>query len=37
MSATRTPSPIVLEPASQAFVEAISTPPLIHQLTPAVS
>ena len=27
--------PVVLEPASQAFVEATSTPPLIYELTPA--
>ncbi len=35
MSETITRSPVVLEPASQEFVEATSTPPFIYQLTPA--
>jgi acetyl esterase len=30
-----THAPVVLEPASQAFVEATSTPPFLYQLTPA--
>jgi acetyl esterase len=33
--ATTTRTAVVLEPASQAFVEATSTPPLIYELTPA--
>jgi acetyl esterase/lipase len=33
MSATQ--APVVLEPESQAFVEASSTPPLLYELTPA--
>jgi acetyl esterase len=32
---TTTHLPVVLEPASQAFVEATSTPPFIYELTPA--
>ena len=28
-------APVVLEPASQAFVEATATPPFLYQLTPA--
>jgi acetyl esterase len=35
MSEAITRSPIVLEPASQEFVEATSTPPFLYQLTPA--
>jgi acetyl esterase/lipase len=35
MSETTTRSPVVLEPASQKFVEATSTPPFLHELTPA--
>jgi len=35
MSTTITRSPIVLEPASQAFVEATSKPPFLYELTPA--
>jgi acetyl esterase len=35
MSETITRSPVVLEPASQAFVEATSKPPFLYQLTPA--
>src|SRR5215211_6647438 len=31
----RTHAPVVLEPESQAFVEATSTPPFIYELTPA--
>lgn len=31
---TKTHSPVVLEPASQAFVEATANPPFIHELTP---
>jgi hypothetical protein len=34
MSTTITGTPIVLEPASQAFVEATSTPPFLYELTP---
>jgi acetyl esterase len=34
MSATTTYIPVVLEPASQAFVEATATPPFLYQLTP---
>jgi acetyl esterase len=35
MSATRTRSPVVLEPASQEFVEATAAPPFLYELTPA--
>ena len=35
MSETITRSPVVLEPASQEFVEATSKPPFLYQLTPA--
>jgi acetyl esterase len=35
MSQTMTGSPIVLEPASQEFVEATSKPPFLYELTPA--
>jgi acetyl esterase len=35
MSQTITRSPIVLEPASQEFVEATSKPPFLYELTPA--
>src|SRR3712207_1264026 len=35
MSQTITHAPIVLEPASQAFVEATSHPPFLYELTPA--
>jgi acetyl esterase len=35
MTFTRTRTPVVLEPASQAFVEATATPPFLYQLTPA--
>src|SRR6478736_2618695 len=35
MTVTNTRAPVVLEPASQAFVEATSTPPFVYQLTPA--
>ena len=35
MSTTITHSPIVLEQASQAFVEATSKPPFLYELTPA--
>ena len=35
MSETIAPSPIVLEPASQEFVEATSKPPFLYELTPA--
>jgi acetyl esterase/lipase len=34
MSAIKTLSPVVLEPASQEFVEATARPPFIHELTP---
>jgi acetyl esterase len=34
MSVTKTQSPVVLEPASQAFVEATATPPFLYELTP---
>jgi acetyl esterase len=34
MSMTRTQAPIVLEPASQAFVEATAKPPFLYELTP---
>jgi acetyl esterase len=30
-----THAPVVLEPESQAFVEATSTPPFLYELTPA--
>ena len=33
--AIATTQPVVLEPASQAFVEATSTPPFLYELTPA--
>jgi len=35
MSFTTTRSPVVLEPESQAFVEATATPPFLYELTPA--
>jgi acetyl esterase/lipase len=35
MSATKTHSPVVLEQASQEFVEATATPPFLYELTPA--
>ena len=35
MSTTITRTPVVLEPASQAFVEATSKPPFLYELTPA--
>ena len=35
MTVTSTHAPVVLEPASQAFVEATATPPFLYQLTPA--
>ena len=35
MTITRTHAPVVLEPASQAFVEATAAPPSLYQLTPA--
>ena len=35
MTVTTTRAPVVLEPASQAFVEATATPPFLYQLTPA--
>src|SRR5918998_3177142 len=34
MSTDTTLAPVVLEPASQAFVEATATPPFLYQLTP---
>ena len=34
MSATTTYTPVVLEPASQAFVEATADPPFLYELTP---
>src|SRR5215213_12041534 len=34
MSATTTYTPVVLEPASQAFVEATANPPFLYELTP---
>src|SRR3954454_21070695 len=34
MSATTTYTPVVLEPASQAFVEATAAPPFLYELTP---
>ena len=33
MSVTATRAPVVLEPASQAFVEATAEPPFLYQLT----
>jgi acetyl esterase len=35
MSATKTQSPVVLEQASQEFVDATATPPFLYDLTPA--
>ena len=35
MSAYNTLAPVVLEPASQAFVEATANPPFLYELTPA--
>ena len=35
MSVATTRAPVVLEPESQAFVEATSTPPFLYELTPA--
>jgi acetyl esterase len=35
MSPTTTQSPVVLEPASQEFVEATASPPFLYELTPA--
>ena len=37
MSVTATHAPVVLEPASQAFVEATAKPPFLYQLTPSPS
>jgi acetyl esterase len=34
MSVMTTSSPVVLEPASQAFVDATATPPFLYELTP---
>src|SRR3982751_6816965 len=34
MSVTRANAPVVLEPASQQFVEATATPPFLYELTP---
>jgi acetyl esterase/lipase len=34
MAATTTYAPVVLEPASQAFVEATANPPFLYELTP---
>jgi acetyl esterase/lipase len=34
MSVITAHAPVVLEPASQAFVEATATPPFLHELTP---
>jgi acetyl esterase len=34
MSMTRAKAPVVLEPASQAFVEATAKPPFLYELTP---
>jgi acetyl esterase/lipase len=34
MSVTRSQAPVVLEPASQAFVEATAKPPFLYELTP---
>jgi hypothetical protein len=35
MSVSTTHPPVVLEPESQAFVEATSKPPFVYELTPA--
>src|SRR4051795_9229794 len=35
MSVTNTHNPVVLEPASQALVEATSGPPFLYELSPA--
>src|SRR4051794_2552686 len=35
MSVDTTLTPVVLEPASQAFVEATAEPPFLYELTPA--
>ena len=35
MSVTTTHDPVVLEPASQAFVEATAKPPFLYELSPA--
>ena len=35
MSVTAKRAPVVLEPASRAFVEATAKPPFLYQLTPA--
>ena len=35
MSVTQTHNPVVLESASQAFVEATANPPFLYELTPA--
>src|SRR6478672_3756625 len=35
MSVTAARAPVVLEPASQAFVQATAKPPFLYQLTPA--
>ena len=35
MSITTRHAPVVLEPTSQEFVEATSTPPFLYELTPA--
>src|SRR3954451_19620046 len=35
MSATKTQKPVVLEPASQALVEATARPPFLYELSPA--
>jgi acetyl esterase len=35
MSVTTTYTPVVLEPASQSFVEATAAPPFLYELTPA--
>jgi acetyl esterase/lipase len=35
MSATTTSTPVVLEPAAQAFAEATANPPYLYELTPA--
>src|ERR671920_1671392 len=34
MSITRASAPVVLDPASQAFVEATAKPPFLYELTP---
>jgi acetyl esterase len=34
MSTTITRAPVVLEPASQAFVEATANPPFLYEMTP---